>query len=66
MPLILSQNLKFILIESVLNDNKRAIQVKKHCENKQWVLKEVNLDAIYLKHLLLERVSMSLPVQPVN
>lgn len=66
MSLILSQNLKFILIESVLNDNKRAVQVKEHCENNQWVLKEVNLDAIYLIHLLLERVSMSLPVQPVN
>lgn len=32
MLLTLNQELKCILIESVLNDNKKAIQDKKHCE----------------------------------
>lgn len=39
MPLILDQELKFIPIESTLNKNKRAVQVKEHCKKYQWVLK---------------------------
>lgn len=38
MPLILNQEQNFILIESVLNDNKRAIQGKEHFEKYQWIL----------------------------
>lgn len=39
MPLILSQELKFIHTGSARNENKRAIQVKERCEKYQRVLK---------------------------